>query len=143
MTKLREENNANNAALVSIRPQTGEILAMVGSVDYFDNSIDGQVNMATSERQPGSSFKPFAYVTAFQKGWTPATMVMDVRTSFDDYPNPPYIPENVDRRWHGPVLLRQALANSMNIPAVKVTQFVGVHCRAGDGPPHGHHHLNT
>ena len=126
MTKIREENNANNAALVAIRPGSGEILAMVGSVDYFDNSIDGQVNMATAERQPGSSFKPFAYVTAFQKGWTPATMVMDVRTSFDDYPNPPYIPENVDRKWHGPVLLRQALANSMNIPAVKVTQFVGV-----------------
>jgi membrane carboxypeptidase/penicillin-binding protein PbpC len=126
MTKLREEHNANNAALVSIRPQTGEILAMVGSVDYFDNSIDGQVNMTIAERQPGSSFKPFAYVTAFQKGWTPATMVMDVRTSFDDYPNPPYIPENVDRKWHGPVLMRQALANSMNIPAVKVTQFVGV-----------------
>ena len=99
---------------------------MVGSVDYFDNSIDGQVNMAISERQPGSSFKPFAYVTAFEKGWTPATMVMDVRTSFDDYPNPPYIPENVDRKWHGPVLLRQALANSMNIPAVKVTQFVSI-----------------
>lgn len=126
MTTLRESHNANNAALVAIRPQTGEILAMVGSVDYFDNSIDGQVNMATAERQPGSSFKPFAYVTAFQKGWTAATMVMDVRTSFDDYPNPPYIPENVDRLWRGPVLLRQALANSMNIPAVKVTQFVGV-----------------
>lgn len=126
MTKLREEHNANNAALASINPRTGEILALVGSIDYFDNSIDGQVNMAFSERQPGSSFKPFAYVTAFQKGWTPATMAMDVRTSFDDYPNPPYIPENVDRKWHGPVLLRQALANSMNIPAVKVTQFVGV-----------------
>lgn len=126
MTKLREENNANNASLVSIRPTTGEILTMVGSVDYFNNAIDGQVNMATSERQPGSSFKPFAYVTAFQKGWTPATLVMDVRTSFDDYPNPPYIPENVDRTYKGPVLIRQALANSMNIPAVRVTQFAGV-----------------
>jgi len=126
MVKLREEHNANNAALVAIRPGSGEIVAMVGSVDYFDNSIDGQVNMATAERQPGSSFKPFAYVTAFQKGWTPATMVMDVRTSFDDYPNPPYIPENVDRKWRGPVLLRYALANSMNVPAVKVTQFAGV-----------------
>jgi len=104
--KIRKSNNANNAAVVALKPDTGEILAMVGSVDYFDNSIDGQVNMATAERQPGSAFKPFAYVTAFGAGdlrdadgkpkppLTPATMVMDVRTSFDDRPNPPYIPEN-------------------------------------------------
>jgi len=121
------ERNARNAALVAIRPNTGEILAMVGSVDYFDTEIKGQVNVAISERQPGSAFKPFAYVTAFAKGWTAATMVMDVRTSFDDGPmNPPYIPENVDGKWRGPLRLRQALALSENVPAVKVTEFATV-----------------
>jgi penicillin-binding protein 1C len=136
--KLRTQFNAHNAALVAIRPDTGEILTMVGSVDYFDNSIDGQVNIATSDRQPGSSFKPFAYVTAFGAGdlrdangnpkppLTPATMVMDVRTSFNDYPNPPYIPENVDGKWRGPLRLRQALAMSENIPAIKVTDYAGI-----------------
>jgi len=136
--KIRKSNNANNAAVVALKPDTGEILAMVGSVDYFDNSIDGQVNMATAERQPGSAFKPFAYVTAFGAGdlrdadgkpkppLTPATMVMDVRTSFDDRPNPPYIPENVDGKWRGPLRLRTALALSENIPAIKVTQYAGV-----------------
>ncbi len=124
--KLAKENNAHNAALVAIDPRNGEILTMLGSVDYYDKSIDGQVNVAISERQPGSSFKPFAYVTAFAKGWTPATMVMDVRTSFDDSPNPPYIPENVDGKWRGPLRLRNALAYSENVPAVKVTQYAGV-----------------
>ena len=136
--KLRTQFNAHNAALVAIRPDTGEILTMVGSVDYFDNSIDGQVNIATSDRQPGSAFKPFAYVSAFgaadlrdadgnpKPPLSPATMVMDVRTSFNDYPNPPYIPENVDGKWRGPLRLRQALAMSENIPAIKVTEYAGV-----------------
>ncbi len=136
--KLKTQYNAHNAALVAIRPDTGEILTMVGSVNYFDNSIDGQVNIATSDRQPGSSFKPFAYATAFGAGdlrdangnpkppLSPATMVMDVRTSFNDYPNPPYIPENVDGKWRGPLRLRQALAMSENIPAIKVTEYAGI-----------------
>jgi penicillin-binding protein 1C len=136
--KLRTQFNAKNAALVAIRPDTGEILTMVGSVDYFDNTIDGQVNIATSDRQPGSAFKPFAYVTAFgaadlldadgkpKPPLSPATMVMDVRTSFNDYPNPPYIPENVDGKWRGPLRLRQALAMSENIPAIKVTDYAGI-----------------
>jgi penicillin-binding protein 1C len=120
------ENNVTNAAVVVIDAPTGEILTMVGSLDYFDPDIDGQVNVALSERQPGSSFKPFTYVTAFAQGYTPATMIMDVRTSFPDAPNPPYVPENHDRKFHGPVLLRQALARSLNVPAVAMLYRAGV-----------------
>lgn len=120
------EKNVTNASVVVLNAKTAEILAMVGSLDYFNSSIDGQVNIAVSPRQPGSSFKPFNYVTAFSKGYTPATMVWDVRTVFDDSPNPPYVPENYDRRYHGPVTLREALANSYNIPAVKVLEMAGI-----------------
>ncbi len=126
IAKVVEVHNAHNAAVVVLDAQTGEILTMVGSLDYFDSSIDGQVNMAISPRQPGSSFKPFTYVTAFMQGYTPATMVMDVRTSFPDDPNPPYVPENHDRKFHGPLLLREAFACSYNIPAVAMLQKVGV-----------------
>lgn len=127
-----EKRNVTNASVVVIRPSTGEIMAMVGSVDYFNREIDGQVNIATSSRQPGSSFKLFNYMTAFSKGaengqvLTPASVVYDVRTSFDDPPNPPYVPENYDRKYHGPVRLRVALGSSFNIPAVKVLNMVGV-----------------
>ncbi len=125
--RLKQEgHNVSNAALVAIRPATGEILAMVGSIDYFDKDIDGQVNIALAERQPGSAFKPFTYVTAFAQGYTPATMLMDVRTAFPDDPHPPYVPENYDRKYHGPQLLRHALACSYNIPAVKLLDMVGV-----------------
>ena len=125
--KLREEgHDVTNAAVVVMRPQTGEILAMVGSLDYFDQEIHGQVNMALAKRQPGSAFKPFTYVTAFARGFTPATMVMDVRTAFPDPPNPPYVPENYTRKYYGPQRIRQALAKSLNIPAVKVLSAVGV-----------------
>lgn len=127
-----EKRNVSNASVVVIRPGTGEIIAMVGSVDYFNRDIDGQVNIATSSRQPGSSFKVFNYLTAFSKGaengqvLTPASVVYDVRSSFDDPPNPPYVPENYDRKYHGPVRLRVALGSSFNIPAVKVLNMVGV-----------------
>ena len=130
VNKLMEEgHNASNACVVAVRPKTGEILAMVGSIDYWNKEIDGNVNVCTADpgRQPGSSFKPFNYVTAFaQKAVNPATMVMDVRRSFPDPPNPPYVPENYDRKYHGPVRLRQALARSYNIPAVWVLQQAGV-----------------
>ena len=122
-------HNASNACVVAVRPKTGEILAMVGSVDYWNKAIDGNVNVCVADpgRQPGSSFKPFNYITAFaQRVVTPATMVMDVRRSFPDPPNPPYVPENYDRKYHGPVRLRQALACSYNIPAVWVLQQAGV-----------------
>jgi 1A family penicillin-binding protein len=119
--------NASNAAVVAIKPATGEILVMVGSLDYFDRDIDGQVNVALAERQPGSSFKMFTYTEALRQGYTASTMVMDVRTTFPDpdYSNP-YTPENYDRTFHGPLRLRQALARSINVAAVKVLSWVGV-----------------
>ncbi|MGB8646498.1 MAG: transglycosylase domain-containing protein [Anaerolineae bacterium] len=128
----KDKRNVTNASVVVIRPGTGEIMAMVGSVDYFNRAIDGQVNIATSARQPGSSFKMFSYLTAFSKGGldgqpiSPGTAVYDVRTAFDDPPNPPYVPENYDRKYHGPVRLRVALASSFNIPAVKVLNAAGI-----------------
>lgn len=127
-----EKRNVTNASIVVLRSNTGEIMAMVGSVDYFNRDIDGQVNIATSDRQPGSSFKLFSYLQAFESGTkdgkplTPASVVYDVRTAFQDPPNPPYVPENYDRKYHGPVRLRTALASSYNIPAVKVLDMVGV-----------------
>ncbi len=121
-----EKRNVTNASVVVMRPNTGEIVALVGSVDYFNRDIDGQVNVAISPRQPGSSFKIFNYLTAFAQGYTTASMLMDVRTVFDDSPNPPYVPENYDRKYHGPVRLRTALGSSFNIPAVKLLQLVGV-----------------
>lgn len=127
VAELKEKgNNVSNAAVVAIRPNTGEILTMVGSLDYWNEEIKGKINMALSPRQPGSSFKPFNYVTAFSQGYTAADMVMDVRTAFPDPPHPPYVPENYDRKYHGPVRLRQALACSYNMPAVKVLSMVGV-----------------
>ncbi len=125
--------NANNGALVAIRPSTGEILVMVGSADFYNDAIDGQVNMATSPtRQPGSSIKPVTYIAAFEKGWTPATLIWDVPSEFPSSgdpndPRPPYTPVDYDGRFHGPVTVRSALANSYNIPAVKALQYVGIY----------------
>jgi penicillin-binding protein 1C len=128
-----EENNATNGALIAMNPTTGEILAMVGSADFNDDQIDGQVNMALSDtRQPGSAIKPLTYVAAFEKGWTPSTLIWDVPTEFppstDPFDtNPPYEPVNYDGKFHGPVTVRSALANSYNIPAVKALEFVGIY----------------
>ena len=127
------DKNAHNGALVAIKPSTGEILAMVGSADFYDEAIDGQVNMATSPtRQPGSSIKPINYVAAFEKGWTPATLIWDVPSEFPpsgdpNDPREPYKPVNYDDRFHGPMTVRTALANSFNVPAVKTLQFVGIY----------------
>ncbi len=127
VARLQEDGkDVSNAAVVVMRARTGEILAMVGSIDYWNEEIDGNVNVAVAPRQPGSSFKPFSYVTAFHQGHTAAEMVMDVHTCFDDYPNPPYCPEDYDRKYHGPQSFRTALARSYNIPAVKVLDMVGV-----------------
>lgn len=121
-------NNTKNGALVAIRPSTGEILAMVGSPDFANDEISGQINMAISPtRQPGSSIKPLTYVAAFEKGWTPSTLIWDVPTQFPDGANPPYEPRNYDGRFHGGVTVRVALANSFNIPAVKTLEFVGIY----------------
>lgn len=122
-----KQYDANNAAAVTIDPRTGEILAMVGSVDYFDASISGQVNMALAERQPGSTLKPFTYATAFTRGIQPATMVNDQPSEFPGgQGQPPYRPMNHDRKWHGLVTLRQSLAQSLNIPAVLTLQYIGI-----------------
>ncbi len=120
------EYQARNAAAVVIRPHTGELLAMVGSANFEDQSIDGQVNMATSPRQPGSSFKPYTYVAAFEQGYAPATMVYDVRTAFPIAGAAPYEPENFDMAFHGPLLLRSALGCSYNIPAVWLLDRIGI-----------------
>ena len=121
------DHEVTNAAVVAIRPATGEVLTIVGSLDYFDKAIDGQVNVALASRQPGSSFKPYTYLTAFESGrFGPASWIMDVRTVFTDPGNPPYVPENYDRRYHGPQTIRQALQRSYNIPAVWMMQQLGV-----------------
>ena len=118
----------NNGSLVALDPRTGEILAMVGSADYYDKSIDGQVNVATALRQPGSAFKPITYATAFAtKKWGPATVVVDQPITRPDptAKNGLYKPQNYDEKFHGPVTLRTALANSYNIPALIVQETVG------------------
>ena len=124
--KNEKNYEATNAALVSIDPKTGQILAMVGSRDYFDDEIDGQVNITTSKRQPGSSLKPVVYATAFMKGYTPDTILYDVVTNFSNNETEPYEPHNYDDQEHGPVTVRKALAGSLNIPAVKAIYLAGV-----------------
>jgi 1A family penicillin-binding protein len=127
--------DVRNASVVVLEPQSGEILAMVGSPDYFDPRIDGAVNATLVDRQPGSSIKPITYAAAFDPqiaanhGYaplTPATMMVDVRTAFVTREGQPYIPKNYDRKWRGPVLLRPSLAGSYNLIAVKVLDYVGL-----------------
>ncbi len=122
--------NVNNAAVVALDPRSGEVLVMLGSPDYFDKKIDGAVNAAIAHRQPGSSIKPITYAAAFDPKspdpLTPATMILDVRTSFPTKEGDPYVPKNYDLQFHGPVSAREALASSYNIPAVKVLQHVGL-----------------
>lgn len=118
---------ASNAALTAIDPKTGEILAMVGSKDFFNASIDGEVNVATRLRQPGSSFKPIAYATAFEKGFQPETLLTDKYINFGpDGSGKDYIPQNYDGRFHGTLPMRYALAQSLNIPAVETLYLAGI-----------------
>ena len=123
-------HNVNNAALVILDPHNGEILALVGSADYFDSSIDGALDMATSPRQTGSAFKPFIYALALDPNqpdpWTAATSLLDVSTTFITHNGQPYTPVDYDGREHGPVSVREALASSLNIPAVRTLKKVGV-----------------
>jgi 1A family penicillin-binding protein len=129
VTEGAEKNlsqNAKNAALVAMDPRTGQILAMVGSKNYFDKSIDGQVNVALANRQPGSSFKPYVYLTAFTKGYTPETLLYDVPTNFSTDDGKEYKPQNYDGKFHGPLQMKNALAMSLNIPAVKTLYLAGV-----------------
>ena len=117
----------SNGALVAMDPTTGEILAMVGSADFSSVEISGQVNMALAPRQPGSSIKPFVYLSAFEKqAWTPGTLLADIEEEFPDGVNPPYVPTNYDLQEHGMVTVRSALANSYNIPAVRALQNVTI-----------------
>ncbi len=130
--------DAENAALVAIDPKTGQILVMVGSRNYFDKEIDGNYNVALAPRQPGSTFKPFVYATAFNKGYTPETVVFDLPTEFQTTctpqgnpigstnPNDCYMPENYDNKYLGPLTLREALAQSRNIPAIKTLYLAGI-----------------
>ena len=124
VAELRRRN-ATNAAVVLLSPDN-QILAMVGSADFNDPSIDGQVNVALAARQPGSALKPIVYAAALQQGWTPATVIWDVPTVFKTPDGASYAPRNYDDSWHGPQRLRMALANSLNIPAVKAVEYVGV-----------------
>jgi len=120
---------ANNAALVAEDPKTGQILALVGSRNYFDIKNEGNFNVAAQGmRQPGSALKPFIYLTAFHKGYSPKTVLFDVSTEFDlrDSPETSYRPQNFDGMEHGPVTLENALAQSLNIPAVKLLYLAGI-----------------
>jgi 1A family penicillin-binding protein len=124
--KNTKSYNASNASLVAMDPKNGQILAMVGSKDYFDKTIDGQVNVAIRERQPGSSFKPYVYLTAFEKGYTPETILWDVDTEFETGTNKTYNPKNYDGKNRGPLKMKEALGMSLNVPAVKTLYLAGI-----------------
>ncbi len=127
--------NASNASLVAIEPSTGQILAMVGSRDFFDTTIDGQYNATLALRQPGSAIKPFIYSLALMRGYTRNTVIFDVPTQFStscqpsdtfNSTSPCYAPKNYDDKFRGPMTLETALAQSVNIPAVKILYLVGI-----------------
>ena len=135
--KINENYQAFNASLVALDPKTGEVLSMIGSKDYFADSypencsgpdclFEPDFNVAMiGERQPGSAFKPFAYAAAFKKGFTPETILWDVETNFGVYGNESYIPQNYNERFNGAISLREALAQSINVPAVKILYLAG------------------
>ena len=133
--------NASNTAMVAIDPKTGDILTMIGSKNYFDATIDGNYNIALAKRQPGSTFKPFVYATLFKKGFNPETILFDTQTEFSNYctvegkPKDPsitdpgkvcYTPNEYDNIFEGPLTVRQALAQSRNVPAVKALYLSGI-----------------
>ncbi len=127
-SRIGKDFNIKNSAVVIIRPTTGEILALVGSADYWNDEIDGKFNVAADGlRQPGSSFKPFTYVTFLAQGHNAAYMFLDVRQAFDQGAGmAPYVPENYTRTYNGPVSMRSALARSLNIPAVEAMSIAGI-----------------
>lgn len=125
---------ANNAGLVAVDPKTGDVLTMVGSRDYFSEDIDGNFNIALAERQPGSAIKPFIYAAAYSKGYLPNTILFDVKTQFSPLcppdstssESPCYSPNNYNGKFLGPVSMRNAMAQSLNIPAVKTLYLAGL-----------------
>ncbi|MCY3734451.1 MAG: transglycosylase domain-containing protein [Chloroflexi bacterium] len=128
ISEFEASTGAHNGALVAIDPSTGQILAMVGSRDFFDEEIDGQVNLATATHSPGSALKPLTYLAAFQidpRTWHPATVLWDVRTTYVEADGTEFRPVNFDGIFRGPVTVRSALANSMNVPAFNVADRLG------------------
>jgi 1A family penicillin-binding protein len=123
---IEKNYNASNEGLVAIDPKTGQILAMVGSRDYFDIENEGNFNVTLAKRQPGSAFKPIVYAAAFKKGYTPDTVLFDVPTEFAVQGATSYRPQNYDEKYEGPISLRSALAESRNVPAVKLLYLVGI-----------------
>lgn len=129
-----EKYNASNAGMVATDPKTGDLLVMVGSKDYFAEDIDGNYNVALADRQPGSSIKPFVYATAFSKGYLPQTILFDVATQFStncepwdtSSEEPCYAPKNYNNKYVGPISMRNAMAQSLNIPAVKTLYLAGI-----------------
>ncbi len=137
---IAENYNANNAGMIAIDPKTGDILTMVGSKDYFSRIIEGNFNVSLAKRQPGSTFKPFVYSTLFKKGYTPETILYDYKMEFSQYCTPEgkpknpsddpakacYSPSEFDKIYNGPMTIRQALAQSRNIPAVQALYLAGI-----------------
>lgn len=132
-----KERNIHNAAVVVLQPNTGQLLAMVGSVDYNrsettstagyeGNVLDGQVNVTTNLRQPGSALKPFTYISAMEQGMTPASILWDVQTTFPSVDADRYEPKNYNGKWNGPVRMRQSVANSLNMPAIEALKYAGI-----------------
>ncbi len=123
--KKLSDKHVTNGALLAVEPSTGKVLTWVGSEDYYNNAIDGQVDMVTALRQPGSSIKPLTYLLALEKGFTPATILEDIPVEFQTETGP-YAPKNYDLDFHGPVRLREALASSFNVPAVQTLNVLGL-----------------
>lgn len=133
VSQVGPDHNLTNASLLALKPGTGEILAMLGSLDYRDEGIDGNVNVALSAQQPGSAIKPLTYAAALSPtpdgagpAWTAADILWDVPVDYNQYDGTTYSPVNYDGRFHGPVRMRDALANSYNVPAVLLLQDIGV-----------------
>jgi len=124
--RLKDQHDLSNASLVLIKNDTGEIVDMLGGIDYFDAAHSGQVNMTTALRQPGSALKPVTYAAAFMQGYTPATLIYDVKKVYKTKKGEGFTPNNYDGRYHGLVLAREALASSLNLPAVDMLDRIGV-----------------
>jgi 1A family penicillin-binding protein len=136
VTKNEKNFKAENGAMAAVDPKSGQVLMMVGSRDYFDKDIEGNFNVTTAHRQPGSAFKPFVYVTLFDKGYTPSTILFDIDTEFSTNCSPSgipsfsgakcYSPPNYEGRYLGPITIRRALGESRNVPAVKALYLAGI-----------------